>query len=107
MIGFPTDIWTRSLNNGNVWLALTVQHECLFLQLSDDVFTWKLMNYSDEWWSSLNTALPVALLFIILYYYMRNFCNLIGLEHWYFNIILNVRTCENNISVSMVTKIMK
>ena len=23
----------------------------------------------------------------LLYYYMRNFCNLIGLEQWYFNLI--------------------
>ena len=32
------------------------------------------------------------LLFILLvhlYYYMRNFCNLIGLEQWYFNLIWN------------------
>ena len=25
--------------------------------------------------------------FQILYYYMRNFCNLIGLEQWYFSLI--------------------
>ena len=25
--------------------------------------------------------------FRVLYYYMRNFCNLIGLEQWYFNLI--------------------
>ena len=25
----------------------------------------------------------------ILYYYMRNFCDLIGLEQWYFNLIWN------------------
>ena len=24
-----------------------------------------------------------------LYYYMRNFCNLIGLEQWYFSLIWN------------------
>ena len=24
---------------------------------------------------------------ILLYYYMRNFCNLIGLEQWYFSLI--------------------
>ena len=24
---------------------------------------------------------------LLLYYYMRNFCNLIGLEHWYFSLI--------------------
>ena len=24
-----------------------------------------------------------------LYYYMRNFCNLIGLEQWYFTLIWN------------------
>ena len=36
--------------------------------------------------------LPSALLsfgdqavFVTLYYYMRNFCNLIGLEHWLFS----------------------
>ena len=23
----------------------------------------------------------------LLYYYMRNFCNLIGLEQWYFSLI--------------------
>ena len=27
--------------------------------------------------------------FLLLYYYMRNFCNLIGLEQWYLNLILN------------------
>ena len=26
-------------------------------------------------------------IFRILYYYMRNFCNLIGLEQWYFSLI--------------------
>ena len=25
--------------------------------------------------------------FHLLYYYMRNFCNLIGLEQWYFTLI--------------------
>ena len=25
--------------------------------------------------------------FLTLYYYMRNFCNLIGLEQWYFSLI--------------------
>ena len=24
---------------------------------------------------------------LLLYYYMRNFCNLIGLEQWYFSLI--------------------
>ena len=24
---------------------------------------------------------------VVLYYYMRNFCNLIGLEQWYFSLI--------------------
>ena len=28
-------------------------------------------------------------LFSPLYYYMRNFCNLIGLEQWYFSLIWN------------------
>ena len=28
-------------------------------------------------------------LFILLYYYMRNFCNVIGLEQWYFSLISN------------------
>ena len=27
------------------------------------------------------------MLFLSLYYYMRNFCNLIGLEQWYFSLI--------------------
>ena len=27
--------------------------------------------------------------FSLLYYYMRNFCNLIGLEQWYFSLIWN------------------
>ena len=27
--------------------------------------------------------------FSALYYYMRNFCNLIGLEQWYFSLIWN------------------
>ena len=29
----------------------------------------------------------VVLLFTSLYYYRRNFCNLIGLEQWYFSLI--------------------
>ena len=28
-----------------------------------------------------------TVVFIKLYYYMRNFCNLIGLEQWYFSLI--------------------
>ena len=28
------------------------------------------------------------LLSIYLYYYLRNFCNLIGVEQWYFSLIL-------------------
>ena len=32
--------------------------------------------------------------FYRLYYFMRNFCNLIDLEHWYFSLIWNT-TCEN------------
>ena len=31
-----------------------------------------------------------------LYYYMRNFCNLIGLEQWYFSAQFEITTCENN-----------
>ena len=27
--------------------------------------------------------------FVSVYYYMGNFCNLIGLEQWYFNLIWN------------------
>ena len=27
--------------------------------------------------------------FISLYYYMKNYCNLIGLEQWYFSLIWN------------------
>ena len=30
-----------------------------------------------------------------LYYYMRNFCILIGLEQWYFSLIWNIPACEN------------
>ena len=30
---------------------------------------------------------PNLLLIETLYYYMRNFCNLIGLEQWYFSLI--------------------
>ena len=30
----------------------------------------------------------------IIYYYMRNFCNLVGLEQWYFSLI-EIPTCEN------------
>ena len=30
-----------------------------------------------------------ARVFHDLYYYMRNFCNLIGLERWYFSLIWN------------------
>ena len=30
--------------------------------------------------------------FLRLYYYMRNFCNLIGLERWYFSLIWNTYT---------------
>ena len=29
------------------------------------------------------------LLYLNLYYFMRNFCNLIGLEQWYFSLIWN------------------
>ena len=32
---------------------------------------------------------PNLLLIGTLYYYMRNFCNLIGLEQWYFSLIWN------------------
>ena len=31
---------------------------------------------------------------MFVYYYMKNFCNLIGLEQWYFSLI-EVPTCEN------------
>ena len=31
----------------------------------------------------------VAVVLLCLYYYMRNFCNLIGLEQWYFSLIWN------------------
>ena len=34
-------------------------------------------NYSISWW------------FLSLYHYVRNFCNLIGLEQWYFSLIWN------------------
>ena len=30
----------------------------------------------------------------IIYYYMRNFCNLVGLEQWYFSLI-EIPTFEN------------
>ena len=29
-----------------------------------------------------------------LYYYMRNFCNLIGLAQWYFSLIWNIYTSK-------------
>ena len=38
--------------------------------------------------SRFSRILPPPLL-PSLYYYMRNFCNLIGLEQWYFNLIWN------------------
>ena len=31
-----------------------------------------------------------SLKFKTVYYYMRNFCNLIGLEHWYFTLIVKI-----------------
>ena len=37
-------------------------------------------------WSVLKMNHPYAE-FAVLYYYMRNFCNLIGLEQWYFSLI--------------------
>ena len=33
------------------------------------------------------TAITLIELLLLLYYYMRNFCNLIGLEQWYFSFI--------------------
>ena len=33
-----------------------------------------------------DTVETICSLFV-LYYYIRNFCNLIGLEHWYFSLI--------------------
>ena len=36
-----------------------------------------------------NTHTHANLRFRPLYYYMRNFCNLIGLEQWYFTLIWN------------------
>ena len=35
--------------------------------------------------SQSNAPIPL----MILYYYMRNYCNLIGLEQWYFSLIWN------------------
>ena len=35
------------------------------------------------------TAITLIKLLLFLYYYMRNFCNLIGLEQWYFSLIWN------------------
>ena len=29
----------------------------------------------------------LVVIFVVLYYYITNFCNLIGLEHWYFSLI--------------------
>ena len=33
-------------------------------------------------------------LFSTLYYFMRNVCNLIGLEQWYFRLIWNTYMCK-------------
>ena len=40
---------------------------------------------------SLSSVPKVAVveMFNLLYYYMRNFCNLIGLDQWYFSLIWN------------------
>ena len=37
--------------------------------------------------TNLDMAKPHRVLFEPLYHYMRNFCNLIGLEQWYFSLI--------------------
>ena len=34
--------------------------------------------------------------FFELYYHIRNFCDLIGLEQWYFSFILKTPSCENH-----------
>ena len=35
----------------------------------------------------LSWKLDFHVIFLVLYYYMRSFCNLIGLEQWYFSLI--------------------
>ena len=38
-----------------------------------------------------------------LYYYMKNFCNLIGLEQWYFSLVWNTYMWKlQNFAVSVV-----
>ena len=46
---------------------------------------------------NLTTKNLLAMLFKSLHldYYKRNFCNLIGLEQWYFSLTWNTLTCEN------------
>ena len=48
------------------------------------------MEFSSHNWTNIWQVglLDVVLLeYPDLYYYMRNFCNLIGLEQWYFSLI--------------------
>ena len=43
------------------------------------------------WWATGRCAIIClswsSMFLYVLYYYMRNFCNLIGLEQWYFSLI--------------------
>ena len=49
-----------------------------------------LCHASDHIITYINTSnTEVITLSHMLYYYMRNFCNLIGLEQWYFSLIWN------------------
>ena len=40
-------------------------------------------------WNVLEYELQPKAILQLLYYYMKNFCNLIGLEQWYFTLIWN------------------
>ena len=45
---------------------------------------WQLWSAGNHFGSILHC---IQLPFSLLYYYMRNYCNLIGLEQWYFSLI--------------------
>ena len=51
-------------------------------------FTCEITNYRLNFERKLRSHLSPIIL-VRLYYYMRNFYNLIGLERWYFRLIYN------------------
>ena len=79
-------------------------HHCI---ISDDLIVWRMMHFllilMDDFpgWTAITFCcnhsnivgdellLNFGAKFQRLYYYMRNFCNLIGLEQWHFSLIWN------------------